>query len=63
MGDDLWNFGETQTKNLKAVVGWRQMAEVDGDKGWAFKHWKLTLYGEVLNLTNLDNRIYVFSPE
>jgi hypothetical protein len=31
------------------------------DKTWAFKQWKLTLYGEVLNLTNHDNRIYIYS--
>ncbi len=30
------------------------------DKSWAFKHWKLTLYGEVLNLTNHDNRFYTY---
>jgi hypothetical protein len=29
------------------------------DKSWAFQRWKLTLYGEVLNLTNHDNRIYI----
>jgi hypothetical protein len=27
------------------------------DKSWAFTHWKVTLYGEVLNLTNHANRI------
>ena len=27
------------------------------DKCWAFTRWKLTLYGEVLNLTDHDNRI------
>jgi hypothetical protein len=27
------------------------------DKSWAFTRWKLTLYGEVLNLTNHSNRI------
>jgi hypothetical protein len=27
------------------------------DKSWAFSRWKLTLYGEVLNLTDHDNRI------
>jgi hypothetical protein len=31
------------------------------DKTWPFKQWKLTLYGEVLNLTNHDNRIYIYS--
>jgi CarboxypepD_reg-like domain len=28
------------------------------DKDWAFQHWKLTLYGELLNVTNHDNRRY-----
>jgi hypothetical protein len=31
------------------------------DKSWAFTHGKLTLYGEVLNLSNHDNRIYTYS--
>ncbi len=31
------------------------------DKSWALSRLKLTLYGEVLNVTNHDNRIYVFS--
>ena len=35
------------------------------DKSWAWTHWKLTLYGEVLNLTNHFNEIVtstVFLP-
>lgn len=31
------------------------------DKGWAFRRCKLTLYGEVLNVTNHYNARYVFS--
>jgi hypothetical protein len=31
------------------------------DKSWAFDHWKLTLYGEILNLTNHDNRFYTYT--
>lgn len=31
------------------------------DKTWPFKRWQLTLYGEVLNLTNHYNARYVFS--
>jgi hypothetical protein len=27
------------------------------DKSWAFTHWQMTLYGEVLNVTNHANRI------
>ena len=30
------------------------------DKSWALRHWKMTLYGEVLNLTDHDNRILSF---
>jgi hypothetical protein len=30
------------------------------DKDWAFQHWKLTLYGEVLNLTNHYNGRYAY---
>jgi hypothetical protein len=30
------------------------------DKSWAFTRWKLTLYGEVLNLTNHSNQIVTF---
>jgi hypothetical protein len=35
--------------------------DVRGDKDWAFKRWKLTLYGEMLNLTNHDNARYYYS--
>jgi hypothetical protein len=31
------------------------------DKSWVLNRWKLTLYGEVLNLTNHDNRFYAYS--
>jgi hypothetical protein len=31
------------------------------DKDWAFTRWKLTLYGEVLNLTNHYNARYAYS--
>ena len=31
------------------------------DKEWAFRRWKVTLYGEVLNITNHYNSRYVFS--
>jgi hypothetical protein len=32
-------------------------ADFRTDKDWAFRRWKMTLYGEVLNLTNHNNRI------
>jgi hypothetical protein len=35
-------------------------ADFRTDKAWAFRHWKMTLYGEVLNLTDHDNRIVSF---
>jgi CarboxypepD_reg-like domain len=38
-----------------------QRLDVRADKDWAFQRWKLTLYGEVLNLTNRYNARYVFS--
>ena len=38
-----------------------QRLDVRADKDWAFKRWKLTLYGEVLNLTNHYNSRFVYS--
>lgn len=35
-------------------------ADFRADKCWAFRRWKTTLYGEILNLTNHDNRIINF---
>ena len=35
-------------------------ADFRADKCWGFRRWKMTLYGEVLNLTNHDNRIFTF---
>jgi hypothetical protein len=35
-------------------------ADFRADKCWAFRRWKTTLYGEVLNLTDHDNRIVNF---
>jgi len=34
--------------------------DVRTDKDWAFQRWKLTLYGEVLNLTNHYNGRYAY---
>jgi len=33
-------------------LGDYQRLDVRAEKDWAFKHWKLALYGEVLNITN-----------
>jgi hypothetical protein len=38
-----------------------QRLDIRSDKDWAFKRWKLTLYAEVLNLTNHYNARYVYS--
>ena len=38
-----------------------QRLDLRADKDWAFQRWKLTLYGEVLNLTNHYNARYVYS--
>ena len=40
-------------------LGAYQRLDLRADKDWAFRRWKLTLYGEVLNLTNHDNLRYV----
>jgi hypothetical protein len=38
-----------------------QRLDVRADKDWAFQRWKLTLYGEVLNLTNHYKARYFYS--
>lgn len=38
-----------------------QRLDVRADKDWAFQRWKMTLYGEVLNLTNHYNARYFYS--
>ena len=38
-----------------------QRLDLRTDKDWAFRHWKITLYGEVLNVTNHYNSRYVFA--
>jgi len=38
-----------------------QRLDLRADKDWAFRRWKVTLYGEVLNITNHYNLRYVFS--
>jgi len=37
-----------------------QRLDVRAEKDWAFDHWKLALYGEVLNLTNHYNPRYFY---
>jgi hypothetical protein len=42
-------------------LGDYQRLDVRAEKDWPFTRWKLALYGEVLNLTNRDNRRYFYS--
>src|SRR5581483_2403639 len=42
-------------------LGIYQRLDFRADKDWAFQRWKLTLYGEVLNLTNHYNARYYYS--
>ena len=41
-------------------LGLYQRLDVRADKDWAFQRWKLTLYGEVLNLTNHYNGRFAY---
>jgi hypothetical protein len=61
------------TKNPPQLVGWNatrlsdyQRLDIRAEKDWAFRRWKLALYGEMLNLTNHYNRRYInslFNPD
>jgi hypothetical protein len=42
-------------------LGVYQRLDLRADKDWAFQRWKMTLYGEVLNLTNHYNARYFYS--
>jgi len=52
------NYQQVGTQTLRFPY---QRLDLRVDKDWAFKRWKLTLYGEVLNLTNHYNARDVFS--
>ena len=41
-------------------LGLYQRLDVRADKDWAFQRWKLTLYGEVMNLTNHYNGRFAY---
>jgi carboxypeptidase family protein len=43
-----------------ARLGLYQRLDARADKDWAFQRWKLTLYGEVLNLTNHYNGRFAY---
>ena len=51
-------YQQVGTQTLKFPY---QRLDIRADKDWAFKKWKLTLYGEVLNLTNHYNSRFVYS--
>ena len=51
-------YQQVGTQNLRFPY---ERLDVRTDKDWAFGRWKLTLYGEVLNITNHYNARYVFS--
>lgn len=41
-------------------LGIYERLDLRADKDWAFRHWKLTLYGEILNLSNHYNGRYFY---
>jgi len=52
--------GHPQFVGLNSVrMGTYQRLDLRAEKDWAFKRWKLALYGEMLNLTNHDNQRFV----
>jgi hypothetical protein len=52
--------GHPQFFGLNSVrMGTYQRLDLRAEKDWAFKRWKLVLYGEMLNLTNHDNQRFV----
>jgi hypothetical protein len=57
VGNTYEEIGVNNSVRLPAYV----RLDLRCDKSWAFTRWKFTLYGEVLNVTNHDNRIYIYS--
>jgi hypothetical protein len=58
-----WLFGSgfpVPSNNNAIREGDYQRLDVRVEKDWAFTHWKLALYGEVLNLTNHNNPRYFY---
>jgi hypothetical protein len=47
--------------NNQTRLGSYQRLDLRMDKSWAFDRWKLTLYTEVLNVTNHNNPRFIFS--
>jgi carboxypeptidase family protein len=57
----LSNGQYVETGLNQSTLGAYQRLDCRVDKDWAFKRWKLTLYGEVLNLTNHYNARYAYT--
>jgi hypothetical protein len=61
-----WLYGSgfpIPSENNGIRVGDYQRLDLRSEKDWAFKRWKLALYGEVLNVTNHDNRRYFYAAQ
>ena len=61
-----WVFGSgfpVPSNNNAIREGDYQRLDVRAEKDWAFTHWKLALYGEVLNLTNHNNPRYFYTSQ
>src|SRR5450631_139524 len=59
-----WLFGSgfpVPGQNNALRLGYYQRLDARAEKDWAFQRWKLALYGEVLNLTDHNNRRYFYS--
>ena len=57
----LGNGQFIQTGINTTRLGAYQRLDVRSDKDWAFDRWKLTLYGEVLNVTDHNNARYAYT--
>jgi hypothetical protein len=61
-GKWLFGSGFPVPSNKNAIrLGDYQRLDARAEKDWPFTRWKLALYGEVLNLTDHDNRRYFYS--
>jgi hypothetical protein len=59
-----WLFGSgfpVPSQNNALRLSNYQRLDTRAEKDWAFHRWKLALYGEVLNLTDHNNRRYFYS--
>lgn len=63
-----WLYGSgfpipASSANNPARLGDYQRLDVRAEKDWAFKVWKLAVYGEMLNLTDHNNRRYFYAAQ